>query len=183
MLSKNDFSEKKRVEDLARAVRVFGLEKAEVVADEEHSAWALEILARVNGVPRSASIDIDFVSTYEIKRIREAAKVIGAFLDGPYVVTKNGDTEHHQTLPAVVDAIYESAKKGLLVSRYKGLGEMDAAELWETTMNPEKRRLLQVAIEDTVEADQIFSILMGDAVEPRREFIERNALDVQNLDI
>jgi DNA gyrase subunit B len=183
MLSKNDFSEKKRVEELARAIRVFGLEKAEVVADEEHSAWAMEILARVNGVPRAASIDTDFVSTYEIKRIREAAKAIGAFLDGPYIVTRNGDTERHQTLPAVVDAIYESAKKGLLVSRYKGLGEMDAAELWETTMNPEKRRLLQVAVEDAVEADLIFSVLMGDAVEPRREFIEKNALNVRNLDI
>ena len=146
MLSKSDFSEKKRVEELVRAIRVFGLEKAEVVADEEHSAWALDILSRVNGVPRAATIDTDFVSTYEIKRIRETAKAIGAFLDGPYVVTRNGDTERHQTLPAVVDAIYESAKKGLLVSRYKGLGEMDAEELWETTMNPEKRRLLQVAV-------------------------------------
>lgn len=183
MLSKGDFSEKKRVEELARAIRVFGLEKAEVVADEEHSAWALNILSRVNSVPRAASIDTDFVSTYEVKRIRETAKAIGAFLDGPYVVTRNGDTERHQTLPAVVDAIYESAKKGLLVSRYKGLGEMDAEELWETTMNPEKRRLLQVAVEDAVEADLIFSILMGDAVEPRREFIEKNALNVRNLDI
>ena len=183
MLSKSDFTDKKKVEDLARSVRAFGVQKAEVVADEEHSAWALEIVSGVNGVPREARIDTDFVASYEVKRIRETAKSIGPFLDGPYLVTKNGDSERHETLPAVVDAIYESAKKGLLVSRYKGLGEMDAEELWRTTMDPEKRRLLYVTVEDAVEADQIFSILMGDAVEPRREFIEANALNVRNLDI
>ncbi|MFN2385781.1 MAG: DNA topoisomerase (ATP-hydrolyzing) subunit B [Thermoanaerobaculia bacterium] len=183
MLSKSDFTDKKKVEDLARSVRAFGVQKAEVVADEEHSAWALEIVSAVNGVPREARIDTDFVSSYEVKRIRENAKSIGPFLDGPYLVTKNGDSERHETLPAVVDAIYESAKKGLLVSRYKGLGEMDAEELWRTTMDPEKRRLLYVTVEDAVGADQIFSILMGDAVEPRRDFIESNALNVRNLDI
>ena len=133
--------------------------------------------------PASARIDADFVASYEMKRIREAAKSIGGFLDGPYVVTRNGETERHQTLPAVVDAIYESAKKGLVINRYKGLGEMNPEQLWQTTMNPETRRLLQVAIEDGVEANEVFSILMGDAVEPRRDFIEKNALNVRNLDI
>jgi len=183
MLSKGDFAEKKKVEDLARAARAFDVEKAQVAADEEHSGWALEIVRRVAGVPRAVRIDADFVTTYEFKRIRETAKSIGGFLDGPYVVTRNGDSDRHQTLPAVVDAIYESAKKGLVVSRYKGLGEMNATTLWETTMNPETRRLLRVAVEDAVAADEIFSILMGDAVEPRREFIEKNALNVRNLDI
>jgi DNA gyrase subunit B len=183
MLSKNDFADRKRVEDLAKAVRAFDVEKVEVVADEEHSGWALEIMRRISGVPRTASIDAEFISSYEMKRLRELAKSIGGFLDGPYVVTRNGDSERHSTLPSVVDAIYESAKKGLVVSRYKGLGEMNAETLWETTMNPEKRRLLQVNVEDAVEADQIFSILMGDAVEPRRDFIEKNALNVRNLDI
>jgi DNA gyrase subunit B len=183
MLSKTDFSEKKKVEDLAKAIRVFDFERAEVVADEEHSGWALELVQRVNGVPRSARIDADFVSGYEMKRIRETTKSIGGFLDGPYVVQRNGETERHQTLPAVVDAIYESAKKGLVINRYKGLGEMNPEQLWQTTMNPETRRLLQVAIEDGVEANEVFSILMGDAVEPRRDFIEKNALNVRNLDI
>jgi DNA gyrase subunit B len=183
MTSKAEFTEKKKVEEIAKAVRAFGVEKAEVVADEEHSGWALEILRKVNGVPRSARIDADFISGFEFKRIRETAKAIGAFLDGPYVVTRNGDAEKHETLPAVVDAIYESAKKGLLINRYKGLGEMNPEQLWDTTMNPETRRLLQVAVEDAVEANEVFSILMGDAVEPRREFIEQNALNVRNLDI
>ena len=183
MLAARDFDDKKKVEELARACRAFETEKLEVVADEEHSGWALEMVRRVNGVPRSARIDAEFAGSYEIKRIRETVKSIGGFLDGPYVVTRNGDTERHQTLPAVVDAIYEAAKKGLLINRYKGLGEMNPDQLWDTTMNPETRRLLQVAIEDAVEANEVFSILMGDAVEPRREFIEKNALNVRNLDI
>jgi DNA gyrase subunit B len=183
MSSRADFDDKKKVEEIARAVRAFGVEKAEVVADEEHSGWALEILRRVNGVPRTARIDADFVAGFEFKRIREMARAIGAFLDGPYVVTRNDETQKHETLPAVVDAIYESAKKGLVINRYKGLGEMNPEQLWDTTMNPETRRLLQVCVEDAVEANEVFSILMGDAVEPRREFIEQNALNVRNLDI
>ena len=98
-------------------------------------------------------------------------------------MTRDEETQKYETLPAVVDAIYESAKKGLAIKRYKGLGEMNPEQLWETTMNPETRRLLQVRVEDAVEADEIFTTLMGDEVEPRRKFIEDNALNVRNLDI
>ena len=88
-----------------------------------------------------------------------------------------------KSVQEVLTAVRADASRGLSIQRFKGLGEMNPEQLWDTTMNPETRTLLQVRVEDAVESDDIFALLMGEAVEPRREFIEKNALDVQNLDI
>jgi DNA gyrase subunit B len=159
------------------------VETCEIVADEEHGGFALEVARDVNGARKTGRVDSDFLSGYEMKRAGELARALDGFLDGPYRLEKNGDSQRAETLADAVDAVLESAKKGLTISRYKGLGEMNPDTLWETTMNPATRRLLQVRVEDAVEADEIFTILMGDAVEPRRVFIETNALNVANLDV
>ena len=104
-------------------------------------------------------------------------------LDGPYVLRRKDDEKRVGTLAEAAEAILDSAKKGLTASRYKGLGEMNPEQLWETTMDPQVRTLLQVQIKDAIEADTMFTILMGDQVDPRREFIQKHALQVRNLDI
>jgi DNA gyrase subunit B len=88
-----------------------------------------------------------------------------------------------ESFAALIQEVMNQGKKGLEIQRYKGLGEMNPEQLWETTMNPETRTLLQVKVEDAIKADEIFTVLMGDQVEPRREFIQRHALTVTNLDI
>jgi DNA gyrase subunit B len=100
-----------------------------------------------------------------------------------FTLVKGDQITTQDTLEEAIGTLYDGAKKGLSIQRYKGLGEMNPTQLWETTMDPSKRRLLRVQVEDDVEADSIFTILMGDEVEPRRAFIQDNALEVRNLDV
>ena len=168
--------------DVAAALAGRGV-VAEVVPEEEHGGFALQVETDVNGVPRRAVVDAAFAGGYEMRRAAELARALDGFLTGPWRIARGAEEDQVATLGEAVDAVLSGAKKGLTISRYKGLGEMNPETLWETTMNPATRRLLQVRIEDAVEADEIFTVLMGDAVEPRRVFIETNALNVVNLDV
>jgi DNA gyrase subunit B len=122
------------------------------------------------------------VTSAEYRALYSAYEEIRELDQPPLVVVDGGETVV-PTRDALVEHILAEGKKGITVSRYKGLGEMNADELWETTMEPATRTLLQVRLEDDEVAENIFTTLMGDAVEPRRQFIEDNALNVRNLDV
>jgi DNA gyrase subunit B len=154
--------------------------KTDLSTDEEHGLGEIEVIT-TSGV--KVSIDWNFASYVEFQRAVELYMTLEDELAPPFVTGSNGTSEEIPTREALLEKVLAAAKKDLSIQRYKGLGEMNPEQLWETTMNPEKRTLLQVRVDDAVETDDIFSVLMGDAVEPRRKFIEDNALDVRNLDI
>ena len=155
----------------------------EITSDEEHKAYKLEIDIRRGGVQQNMIIDEDFISSPEFREIKSLSPVRTGLGAPPYKVRAQ-DKEHMvESSAGLLDFIMEVSKKGLNIQRYKGLGEMNPEQLWETTMNPETRTLLQVTLEDSVIADEIFTILMGDQVEPRRKFIEDHAREVKNLDV
>ena len=125
----------------------------------------------------------ELAQSVEFRQIRRLRPTIEPLTRPPLLVCSGGDEVSLESKEALLEHLMESGKKGLSIQRYKGLGEMNPDQLWETTMDPERRSVLEVRVEDAAEADILFSILMGDAVEPRRQFIEEHALDVQNLDI
>jgi DNA gyrase subunit B len=182
-----------------------------VEPDEENKSFSLAIEDRSNGYSRHTTISLDFVTSPDYRTLLSSYREIRDIKPPMTVVTTSGVPEldpepefgtgtpgtgtaaagRAKPEPAVtitsLDALLEyfvnAGKKGVAINRYKGLGEMNPEQLWTTTMNPEGRTLLQVRAEDHTEADQMFTTLMGDQVEPRRKFIEDNALDVRNLDI
>jgi DNA gyrase subunit B len=154
--------------------------KTDLSTDEEHGLWEIVTTADT-GI--SVCIDWNLASYVEFQKAVELYKSLEDQLSAPFVVGENGSSEKIQTREELLERVLAAAKKDLVIQRYKGLGEMNPEQLWETTMNPEKRTLLEVRVDDAVETDQIFTVLMGDAVEPRRRFIEDNALDVKNLDV
>jgi DNA gyrase subunit B len=136
-----------------------------------------------HGLSAEKHILREFFDSAEYLRIAELAQTLSDLLGAGAYVQRGSNKLEVASFKAAMVWLFEQAKKGQSIQRYKGLGEMNADQLWDTTINPETRRLMQVRIEDAVAADDIFTTLMGDAVEPRREFIEKNALQVANLDI
>ncbi len=158
----------------------------------EIEGWTAQLASGDNGDaaliqvmgPQPAAFSPDLLKSPDYAQLFECHGEIAALHKGPCtVVDGDGKEVVTNTLDQLIEVVMNFAKDGVTLQRYKGLGEMNPEQLWETTMNPETRTLLRVTMDDAVGADEIFTILMGDAVEPRREFIERNALDVVNLDI
>jgi DNA gyrase subunit B len=154
--------------------------ETDLSSDEEHGMWKIKTTA-VSGVP--VVIDWNLASLVEFQKAVELFTKLEKEFAPPFMIGENGTTEEITSRGALLDRVLAAAKKDLTIQRYKGLGEMNPEQLWETTMNPEKRTLLKVRSDDSLETENLFTILMGDAVEPRRKFIEENALDVRNLDI
>ncbi len=159
----------------------------QVDADQEHTSGRLRITSRNQGNARDSVFDTAFFSGADYTSVNTLHLDLKAFGQGPFTLGMTDNPDDARTtllrLTDVASTILEEARRGLTIQRYKGLGEMNPDQLWETTMNPANRTLLNVKVDDAVAADAIFTVLMGDQVEPRREFIERFALDVRNLDI
>jgi DNA gyrase subunit B len=156
--------------------------KMEIEKDEEESKYCINVKSRRDGLSRRTLIDFDLTespSFGEIVSITERVRILG---QPPFTTHMDGKKIECATFSALVELVLEHGRKNLSIQRYKGLGEMNAEQLWDTTMNPENRKILQVMVEDAAKAHEIFSTLMGDQVEPRRDFIEKNALNVVNLD-
>jgi DNA gyrase subunit B len=177
--SKSDFAEKANVQKLFEALKSAEI-KAELKADEEHSAWMVVFHDATNAERR---VDVELSTQPEYRKFRALAKQTARYNIAPFVVIKNERRESQSNWRDLLEHVKAEGKRDSSVQRYKGLGEMNAEQLAETTMNPEKRTLLQVKLEDAVESEEIFSTLMGEDVESRRKFIEDNALDVKNLDV
>jgi DNA gyrase subunit B len=175
-----------------------------VVDDTEHQALAVELEDRSAGYARKHRLDLDFVTTAEFRTLMGSYQEIRDLMTGAVTIRTAAATaapepeegeapaeakpsrEPDRTVDSLDDLVeyfVAAGRRGVTINRYKGLGEMNPDTLWETTMDPSKRTLLQVKAEDHTEADLMFTTLMGDQVEPRRKFIEDNALDVKNLDI
>ncbi len=143
----------------------------------------VDVARTEHGVTTEKHLQPEFFESAEYGRIAELGTTLTDFIGAGAFVSRGSERQDITNFPEAITWLLEQARKGQSIQRYKGLGEMNPEQLWETTINPEMRRLLQVRIEDAFAADDIFTTLMGDAVEPRREFIEKNALYVTNLDV
>ena len=149
----------------------------------ERKIYVPEVTLNLHGLEKSYVFNFDFFGSAEYKSMSNLGKTLeGMIEEGAYV--QRGERTHEvYKFSEAIEWLKKEAMRGVYLQRYKGLGEMNPGQLWETTMDPDSRRMLQVTVDDAFGADQLFNTLMGDQVDPRREFIEENALSVDNLDI
>ncbi len=159
-----------------------GFQVTDFRLEEEEGFYEFVVTETLNG-GQTSIVNWEFLSSPELRRLMGISKEYRLLKEGSYIIEGDGGKKLIEDPHELLRLLMERAKKGLSIQRYKGLGEMNPDQLWNTTMDPEKRTLLKVEIKDVVEADDIFNVLMGDKVEPRREFIQKNALEVKELDI
>ena len=176
---KGEFQDEANLKPVLEALTKLGL-KPELRRDEEHSSYAVVYHDQTNA---ERSVGLALAAQPEYRRFRSLARSIARLNEPPFLVLKGERSESQPNWSSLLEYVKAEGKRDASVQRYKGLGEMNAEQLAETTMNPEKRTLLRVRLEDAVESEEIFSTLMGEDVESRRKFIEENALDVKNLDV
>src|SRR5467141_1622214 len=169
-----------RLNALADGTRTYRVELR--AAGDSHAARVI-VHKTEHGTPSHKYLPREFFESAEYQRIADLARTLAGLIGEGAYVTRGTDRQDIGSFKEAMKWLFDQARKGQTIQRYKGLGEMNPEQLWETTINPETRRLMQVRIEDAVAADDIFTTLMGDQVEPRREFIEKHALSVTNLDI
>ena len=177
-------SSKKNVEKVMKLVTERGF-TTKLGRDDEYGVYEIEFGFQLNGLSARGKIGMDLVTSAEYKNLYRITRELED-VKGPYAVLTNGDGAEKEVLEnenKLLDYLFERGKKGVGIQRYKGLGEMTPIQLWETTMDPERRQLLKVSVVDAAEADRIFSVLMGDQVDERKKFIETNALEALNLDV
>ncbi len=181
--SKATFEEKGKTADLQKRLRKIGFEVFDLYRDEEYNLYGFEVQESNGGKSLRCRVQWDLIASVEYRNLFQVYQEIQEIAPPPYILLEKGKQVMVERMEDLLQSLSHLGREGLSIQRYKGLGEMNPAQLWETTMNPEKRTLLKVRVEDAIEADETFSILMGDEVEQRRHFIEENALFVQRLDI
>jgi len=180
--SRGVFSDQSRVKELSDALAQHDLIIGDIPFDEEHSLYEIQVSC-LGDAAKCAPISWELVSSADYARLHALHQQLGGGDAGPFILRKNGEASQIATIEGLLSRLLEDGAKGLGLQRYKGLGEMNPEQLWQTTMDPERRTLLQVKVDDAIAADTMFATLMGDQVEPRKEFIIENALEARALDI